>query len=174
CSAGEVGIGASRRMMGRLGLQTMIQPAERRRGPDRRNRALHSLIAGHFNLRRRGPRRARDGSIASTDWYEPRWMLVAVLILLLSMTDAVLTLTLIQRGALEENPVMALLVNGSAGGFAAVKIGLTATGVILLTLVARVKAFGRVPVGVLLYGVLATYAVLVAYELSLLRALVNS
>jgi hypothetical protein len=37
-------------------------------------------------------------------------------------------------------------------------------GVVLLTVVARARAFGRVPVGVLLYTVLLVYATLVAYE----------
>ncbi len=150
-----------------------IRPAERRRGADRRTHALRSLVAGHFNMRRRGPRRACDASIVSTDWYEPRWMAVAVIILLLSVADALLTLTLVGHGALEENPVMAVLVRGSTSGFAAVKIGLTATGVLLLTWVGRVRAFGRVPVGVLLYVVLATYAALVAYELRLLHSIAN-
>jgi hypothetical protein len=150
-----------------------MQPGERRRGADRRKRALHSLVAGHFNPRRRGPRRARDGGIAATDWYESRWLAIAVLILLFSVADAMLTLTLIEHGALEANPVMAMFVHGDAGSFVEVKIGLTAAGVILLTLVARVRAFGHVSVGLLLYGVLAIYAALVAYELRLLHSFVN-
>lgn len=149
------------------------QTADRRRGADRRAHPLRSLVFGHFNPRRRGPRRARDGSIVSTDWYEPRWMLVVVMILLLSVADALLTLTLISHGALEENPVMAPLVRGSAGSFAAVKLGLTGIGVLLLITVARVRAFGRLPVGTLLYVVLTAYAVLVAYELRMLYSVVG-
>jgi len=148
-----------------------MDTAERRRGADRRRRALQSLLFGHFNPRRQGPRRARDGGIAATDWYEPRWMLIAVVILLLSVSDALLTLTLISHGALEENPMMAPLVRGSVGVFAAVKLGLTAIGVVLLLAFARVRAFGRLPVGTLLYVVLTVYAILVAYELRLLYSL---
>lgn len=147
--------------------------AERRCGRDRRTPSLQAVIIGHFNPRRRGPRRARDGGIATTDWYETRWMVVAVTILLLSISDAVLTLTLISHGALEENPMMAPLVEGSVGGFAAVKLGLTAIGVMLLLAFARVRAFGRLPVGALLYVVLTVYAVLVAYELRLLYSFVG-
>ena len=95
-------------------------------------------------------------------------MLVAVVILLLCVADAVLTLTLISHGALEENPVMAVFVRGSTGVFAAVKLGLTATGVLLLLALARVRAFGRLPVGTLLYVVLTGYAALVVYELRML------
>jgi Domain of unknown function (DUF5658) len=150
---------------------TKIQTAERRGGADRRKNSLRSLFFGHLSPRRRGPRRARDGHIASTDWYETRWMLIAVVILVLCAADALLTLTLISHGALEENPVMAVFVRGSTGAFAAVKLGLTAIGVILLLAVARVRAFGRVPVGALLYVVLTAYGLLVAYELRMLTAL---
>jgi hypothetical protein len=171
----EGSIGASTHVMTQgPGLCTTKQADERRRGADRRTQSLRSLMAGHFNPRRRGPRRARDGSLASTDWFAPKWLVVAVLILLLSIADALLTLTLMQHGALEANPVMALLVNGDTGSFAAVKIGLTASGVVLLTVVSRVRAFGRVPVGAVLYAVLAGYAGLVAYELWLLRFVTNS
>jgi len=48
--------------------------------------------------------------------------------------------------------------------FAAVKIGLTAGGVVMLTQLARIRAFGRISVGVLLYTVLAIYSALIVYE----------
>ena len=47
---------------------------------------------------------------------------------------------------------MAPLVGGSALSFALVKVGLTAGGVVLLTQIARIRAFGRIPVGVFLYS----------------------
>jgi hypothetical protein len=40
--------------------------------------------------------------------------------------------------------------------------------VVLLTVLVSVRAFGRVPVGLLLYAVLAGYGALVVYEFSLL------
>ncbi len=145
---------------------------ERRRGRDRRTSTVRSLVTGSLNPRRRGPRRAYDRSIAATDWYEPQWLAVAVLILLLSVADALLTLALLQyRGILEANPVMAAFVNGNPTYFAAVKIGFTAAGVVLLTSLARVRAFGRIPVSILLCVVLAGYVTLVAYETWLLRSI---
>ena len=66
---------------------------------------------------------------------------------------------------------MAALVGHSAAAFALIKIGLTAAGVLLLTQLARVRAFGRIPVGVFLYSVLAIYAALVLYEYRLLERL---
>ncbi len=91
-----------------------------------------------------------------------------MLIVLGSCGDALLTLMLVERGAYEANPFMAPLVGGSASAFAAVKIGLTAAGVVLLTQLTRIKAFGRVPVGVVLYIVLAFYGALILYEFRLL------
>jgi hypothetical protein len=89
-------------------------------------------------------------------------------ILLLCAADALLTLTLVSHGATEINPLMDPLVGGSGHGFAYWKIGLTAMGVLVLTLLARVRLWGR-GVGTILYVVLGGYAALVAYELFLLR-----
>ena len=142
--------------------------AERRRGPDRRTRVARALVYGNFNPRRRGPRRTGEQRLGAIDWYHPWWLAIATLILALCATDAVLTIVLISRGAYELNPLLAPLVGGSGVLFAVVKIGLTGVGVVLLTLLSRLKAFGRLPVALLLYGVLVGYGVLIAYELYLL------
>ena len=145
--------------------------AERRRGPDRRTRVARALVYGSFNPRRLGPRRTGDHVLGSVDWHHPWWLAIATLILTLCAGDAVLTVVLISRGAYELNPLLAPLVGGSGALFAAVKIGLTGVGVVLLTLLSRVKAFGGIPVALLLYGVLVGYGVLIAYELYLLGRL---
>ena len=103
-----------------------------------------------------------------TDWFHPQWLAVGMLILLLCSADALLTLTLISHGAYEANPFMSPLVDGSGHAFAGWKLGLTAMGVVLLILLARLQVFGRT-VGAILYVILGMYAVLVAYELFLLR-----
>ena len=102
------------------------------------------------------------------DWHPAQWLAVGVLIVILSCIDAALTLSLIEKGAYELNPFMSGLVGGSAELFTLVKTGLTAGGVVLLTLLSRMRAFGRIPVALMLYGVLGGYAALVAYELHLL------
>jgi hypothetical protein len=153
--------------------QGTAAPAEgdvdRRRASDRRKEPLRALLHGSFNPRRRGSRRDGERRVSGLDWHHPQWLAVAMLIVLFSCADAFLTLMLIDRGAYEVNPLMAPLVGGSALAFAMVKIGLTAGGVILLTLLARMKAFGRVPVSLLLYTVLAGYGVLIVYEFRLLQ-----
>ncbi|HEY2037154.1 MAG TPA: DUF5658 family protein [Steroidobacteraceae bacterium] len=142
---------------------------ERRRGPDRRTRVARALVYGSLKPRRLGPRRTGEQSLAAIDWHHPWWLAIATLILALCASDAVLTVVLISRGAYEVNPLLAPLVSGSGVLFVVVKIGLTGVGVVVLTLLSRARAFGRLPVALLLYAVLVGYGVLVAYELRLLR-----
>ena len=144
--------------------------SDRRNAPDRRRRTLYSLFYGSFNPRRRSPRRSDARSLRDLDWHHPQWLAVAMLIVVLSCVDAALTLTLIEHGAYEVNPLMVPIVGGSALIFTVIKVGLTAGGVVLLTLVARMRAFGKIPVSFLLYAVLVGYGILVAYELRLLEA----
>jgi hypothetical protein len=140
---------------------------ERRRGPDRRTRVARAIVQGSFKPRRFGPRRTGEERLGAIDWYHPWWLAIATLILALCASDAVLTVVLIDRGAYELNPVLAPII-GSGALFVAVKVGLTGISVALLTLLSRIRAFGRMRVGLLLYAVLAGYAALIGYELHLL------
>lgn len=144
-------------------------PPERRIGEERRSQTLRSLALSSSMRRRVGPRRTQDASFAGTDWYAPQWFAAALLILILCVADALLTLTLLNQGAGEANPLMDAVVHGDGRLFAALKFGLTSAGVVVLILLAPVRAFGRVPVSALLYGVLIGYLCLVTYEFSLLR-----
>jgi hypothetical protein len=146
-----------------------LSDPERRRAADRRKRTLYSLFYGSFNPRRRSARRTDARSLRDLDWHHPIWLAVAMLIVLLSCVDAALTLSLMGQGAYEVNPLMAPIVGGSALVFTVVKVGLTAGGVILLTLAARMRAFGRIPVSFFLYAVLIGYGSLIVYELKLLE-----
>ena len=129
---------------------------------------FRALWRGNFERRRIAPRRKAERHPVVTDWFHPQWLAIGMLILLLCSADALLTLTLISRGAQEINPVMAPLVGGSGHAFAGCKLGLTALGVVFLILIARLQVFGRT-VGAILYVVLGLYVALVGYELFLLR-----
>ena len=156
------------------GAVASVDVLERRGGSDRRQQPVRSILYGSFNPRRRDPRREGDRKLSGVDWHDPQWLAVAMLIVLFSCVDAFLTLTLIDHGAYEVNPFMAPLVGGSALAFSLVKIGLTAGGVVLLTLLARMRAFGRVPVSLLLYTVLLGYGALLVYEFRLLQEAIPS
>jgi uncharacterized protein DUF5658 len=147
-----------------------VEATDRRRH-DRRRRTFRALVHGSFSPRRKGARRDGEVTLSSVDWHHPQWLAVAIITLLLSTADAMLTLELIQRGAYEANPFMAPLVHGDGLLFAAVKIGLTGGGIVVLILLARARIFGRLPVSSLLYGLLVAYGVLVGYEFWLLQAL---
>jgi hypothetical protein len=142
-------------------------PLERRKN-DRRRSVLRALWHGNFARRRHAPRRSTERHTVVTDWFHPQWLAVGVTVLLLSLADALLTLTLISHGAIEVNPLMDPLVRGSGRGFAFWKIGLTALSVVTLILLARLRVRGRM-VGNVLYLALAVYIALVGYELFLLR-----
>jgi len=114
-----------------LAAATASEPERRR--TERRRHVLRALLHGSFRPRRRGPRRADEHQVSAVDWHHPQWLAIAMLIVVFSAADALLTLMLMERGAYEVNPFMAPLVGGSALSFALVKVGLTAGGVVLLT-----------------------------------------
>ena len=138
--------------------------AERRAGVERRQRHWYGLVQGHSKRRRHEPRRGDEQHLAVVDWHHPQWLLVSVLIVTLSVLDAIATLTLMSRGARELNPFMAPLLDGSGHAFAWWKLGLTIFGVVMLTALARIRLYRDLRVGALLYLVLAGYVALVAYE----------
>src|SRR5882757_8001648 len=121
---------------------TAARPAaygsERRERTDRRNRAFWSVLYGSFNPRRRRPaRRLDDSRFHPVDWYSARLLAVSMGILLLSATDAFLTAILLLQGADEMNPVMAVLVYRSVATFAAFKMAMTGTGIVVMVFLGR-------------------------------------
>jgi hypothetical protein len=147
---------------------SVIRPRDRREAPDRRRRLLHSIFIGGLTPRRHAHRRDDVPVNPALDWHDARWLVVAATIMLLSAADAFLTLQLLELGANEANPVMAHLLEGGSAVFGLTKVLLTAAGVVILALMARFRAFGRIPVGLVLYFVLALYGALIAYECWLL------
>jgi len=151
---------------------TIEKNEERRLSSDRRIRTVRSILYGSFNPRRRHIRRGGAVRLRDLDWHHPQWLAVGMLIVMLSCIDAALTIVLVSHGAYEVNPLMAPLIGDSTLGFTIVKIGLTAGGVIMLTLLARLRAFGRIPVSLVLYVVLVGYGALIIYEVRLLNEIV--
>ncbi len=142
---------------------------ERRDRPDRRSRLWWSLLYGNFNPRRRRPaRRSDDPRFHSHDWYSAHLLAVAIGILLLCAADAFLTVNLLVNGAEEINPVMAVLLYRGVAMFAALKMGMTGVGTVLMVLLSRYRFMRVVPVQSVLYGVLLTYMTLICYEIWML------
>ena len=130
--------------------------------------SLRSFLKGGITPRRRGGRRA-DEQHLPIDWHEPYLLFLSVMILLLSVADAFLTLTLIMGGAQEANPLLAFILRDHPDLFAVIKMALTGGGVLVLVAVARSRLFRIMRVGVILQGIFVAYVALIAYEWWLLR-----
>ena len=137
---------------------------------DRRALTLRTLLASGFSPRRRTGRRAGDHELP-VDFHDPRLLVPVLAILVLSITDAVLTVRLMSDGAKETNPLLAFVLDEHPQLFAAVKMSLTGFGTVLLVALARARAFKVVRVSAFLYGLAATYLALIAYEAWLLRTM---
>jgi hypothetical protein len=91
-------------------------------------------------------------------------LFLSIMILLLSVTDAFLTLTLIARGAQEANPFMAMILNNYPELFAAVKMSLTGAGIVVLVALARARVFRVVRISVIIHWFMLGYVALIGYE----------
>jgi hypothetical protein len=145
-----------------------------RRGPaDRRRRVWWSVFYGNLNPRRRASRREHEVGFHSVDWHSSHLLAVAMGILLLSVADAFMTVTLLSGGAIEVNPVMAAVIYKSAALFADLKMAMTGLGVMLMVYLARYRFMRVVRVELALYAILLGYAGLLGYEFYLLRDAVD-
>ena len=143
---------------------------ERRGRAERRRRVWWSVLYGSFRPRRRTPSR-RDGDFRyqPLDWHSAHLLAVAIGILLSCVLDAFLTLMLLERGAAEVNPVMALLVERNVAAFAVLKMSMTSMSIVFMVFLARYRFMRLLPVAWVLYGVLIAYVSLISYEIYMLR-----
>jgi hypothetical protein len=104
-----------------------------RRDPDeRREFSWRTVFFGFMRSRRHASRRDDDSGVIFMDWHHPWLFFLAVGIMLLSCADAFLTLTLMEHGMIEANPVMAAMLGQSAATFAVSKVVMTGTQRLLL------------------------------------------
>jgi hypothetical protein len=150
---------------------TSTASIERRSGHDRRSLSMRTFLQGGLTPRRRNGRRANEHH-SIVDWHDPHTLTAVLLILLLSLTDAFLTLTLMTHGATEANPLLAYLLESHPALFASVKQLLTGVGLLVLVALGRIRVFRVVPVRAIMHLCLACYIALIGYEWSMLRALV--
>ena len=99
---------------------------------DRRSFGWRTVFFGFLRSRRRSTRRDSEVEPIFTDWHHPWLFFLAVGTMLLSSLDAFMTLQLLQRGAVEINPVMDAVIGQSAFMFAATKVTLTGFGILVL------------------------------------------
>ena len=139
--------------------------AECRREADRREGNWRSFVYGNFRPRRRSSRREDDEHRILFDWYEPRVLYLVLGVLLLSCTDALFTLNLLNHGAGEANLFMANALEHSMERFLASKISVTGISLVCLVIVVRRKFFGDYGVEHLLQFLFAAYLLVICYEI---------
>lgn len=138
---------------------------------DRRNFGWRTVFFGFLRSRRRAPRRGSEPEPIFTDWHHPWLFFLSVGTMILSSLDAFMTLQLLQRGAVELNPLMAVAIGHSAFMFASTKVSLTGFGILVLVFLSRARFMDRIRTGVMLTVFFSFYACLVCYEFVLLMGL---
>jgi hypothetical protein len=134
---------------------------------DRRSLSLRTFLQGSITPRRRDNRRGGECE-GLLDWHEPHLMYLAVIILMLSVTDAFLTLNLIGKGAHEANPIMDYLLQRTPTLFATFKMALTGGGIVVLVALARARIFRIIRISKIIHWCLIGYLALITYEAWLL------
>ena len=143
--------------------QTESLPESRDR-ETRRQLSWRTVFYGFIRSRRRRTRRGDEGEPLYTDWHHPWLFFLATGTMLLSCMDAFFTLQLLDRGAVEVNPIMAIVISKSTLTFAVTKLLLTGLGILMLVFLSRWKIFNLMRTGIVLTIFFSFYACLVCYE----------
>ena len=132
---------------------------------------MRSLL---FGGRRETMRRYEDRQKAFLlDQYHQSLFGVIVFILFLSVVDAILTLFLINHGAIEVNPIMAFYLDFGPYTFLSVKYGLTSVGLLILLVFKNIFLRSmRVETGTFLYVILAAFLGVVSWQIFLIHSVV--
>ncbi|MGA8203017.1 MAG: DUF5658 family protein [Woeseiaceae bacterium] len=138
--------------------------ADKRAAVDRRKFSWKTVLFGYFRSRRHNVRRGGDGDVVFLDWHHPWLFFLAVGTMIMSGLDAFLTLQLIDHGMLEANPMMAALLGRGTAAFAASKMLMTGTSILILVFLAKTRFLNRMRAGILLTVFFSAYACLVCYE----------
>ena len=140
---------------------------ERRGKNERRNPTFMGFLLGCVKCQRREQRRSDCFAHYETDWYDAKLFIMALAILLLSVADAAMTMTLLNNGAVEVNPFMNYLLNHSIHAFVYTKLALTSICILVLVAHYHSKLFDTLRVDILLTFALMVYSTLVLYEIFL-------
>ena len=136
---------------------------ERRSVSDRRTRATSFWSLWRPGGRRRGFRRQGEESNEYVDHVSSRALTISLIIVLSSVVDAAVTLLHLDKGAVEVNPFMRLLLSQSVLLFVVVKSAITGFGALIF---AAHQNFCVGKIG--LYVVAGGYAILLLYHAELL------
>ena len=143
---------------------------DQRTRSDRRRFNWKTVAYGFVLSRRRQYRRQSDQDVIFLDWHHPWLFFLATGTMLLSCTDAFLTLLLLERGMIEANPIMNAVMTQGTTTFITTKLSMTAFGIFVLVYLAKSRFLNRFRTGLFLTIFFSSYACLVCYEIvNLLR-----
>ena len=137
---------------------------EKRAITERRSFSWRTIVFGFARSRRRQLRRDEDAEMLFIDWHHPWLFFLSVGTMIMSCVDAFMTLQLLQHGMVEANPVMAAILDQGTMAFAASKITMTGTSILILVFLAKIRFLNRVRVGLFLTVIFSSYACLICYE----------
>lgn len=138
--------------------------SNKRDDDDRRNFSWRTVFYGFIRSRRRDLRRGNDAEVVFLDWHHPWLFFLAVGTMLLSCADAFMTLQLLQRGMIEANPVMAVVLGHGTTAFLVSKMLMTGTSILVLVFLAKARFLNRLRTGLVLTIFFSAYACLTCYE----------
>jgi hypothetical protein len=137
---------------------------DRRAHWGRRSFSWRTVLYGHLHSNRRATRRGEDSDTLFPDWHHPWQFFLALGIMTLSCVDAFMTLQLLDHGMIEANPAMAAALDQGTAFFAATKVALTGTSVLILVYLANTYFMNFLRTGLLLTIFFITYCCLVCYQ----------
>jgi hypothetical protein len=132
---------------------------------ERRNFSWRTVLYGFALSRRHAHRRLEDDDVIFLDWHHPWLFFLSVGTMLLSCTDAFLTLLLMDKGMIEANPLMKATMSMGTEVFIGTKLMMTAIGIFVLVFLAKSHFLNRFRTGLFLTVFFSAYACLVCYEL---------
>jgi len=153
--------------------QTSAYPfKERRSGKDRRARPTSPLSRESLFGSRRGSRRKEDAHRHYfVDLYSPLFVALLVFTLVLSITDAFLTMRLVEGHFQELNPVMDFFLQMGPLPFVLAKCALTIFGLLTLLVLKNYYIWGKIKTAVVLVIFPFLYMILITYEIFMVMSL---
>lgn len=144
------------------------------RREDRRRNHVKAFFVQFVKPSRRRGRRQTDTHGFQTDYHGPIVLLLALTVMSLCIVDVFATLTLLQIGSTELNPIMRELIESDVKLFFAVKYISNAVGVFLLLSYKGFQLFNKhINSLQALCVFIVVYLVLVTYQLTMLYIVAN-
>jgi len=151
--------------------QTEEQPRqERRQQSERRHYSSKTMWLCLTSPRRTQGRRRADRRFPIQDVFSQGALIIAAVLMVLSLTDAFLTLNILARGGTEVNPVMNYMLGFGTFAFVASKMLMTAIPVAALTAAGNLIVFNLIRVRTVTAVLVGMYCALIVYELILLSS----